>query len=342
MLALQAATYPGNIFLRSTPTHDQCTPNILLIGDSVDRLSVMNFCESYQNQTVDWADGLFRTRRFDAQLCHTLHGNMAHLHVYGSNATGPYFAGLKTTKRDRYLDTQGRMRKGLEIFTRKLGPPTLIIFQIVAWDLSRLMADRALSDPAKQAQYRDNMLARARELLVLKDNSTTLLLRTAPASNFAQGLMREYNAILRNISRELGVGLVDFDRMLWAPPASGTRAVTVPDLFKDNVHPHRRFLARFGEHLMRLGQIAACHPPAAGAAPAGTDRPLRPFLRDDDFEAAGASSPNGSRAAPARVARANRAPARPARAAQEGAAAVSLSPAAAAAPDTHDDPPAGT
>jgi hypothetical protein len=285
MVFIQKMVYPDDLYLRSTDQDEPCFPNILIIGDSVDRLIVQRFCESRGTHSIDWADGIFRTRRFDSVLCRTSHGCISHLHVYGSNATGPYFAGVNTTEHDPYAGTQARIRKGLELFTYKLGPPTIVVFQIVAWDLSRLMRDRALSDPTKLAEYRDNMAARVREILALKPNATTLLLRTAPASNFAKGLMHAYNAVLRNLSREMGVGLVDFDRMLWAAPAG--RAVAIGDLFKDNVHPHRRFLARFGEHLIELSLAAQSLPAAVlhGGSP-------EPFLREDDFEGWNATSAN--------------------------------------------------
>ena len=284
MLALHEATSLEDILQNSTESRDQCLPNILLIGDSVDRLIVTSMCDSENNQTVDWSEGVFRTRRYDSLLCRLSRGNIAHLHVYGSNATGPYYT-LNSTD-DLYLGTKARIQKGLEIFTQKLGPPTMIVFQIVAWDLSRLMADRALSDPTKQTQYHENMIARVREVLHLKGNATSLLLRTAPASKFANGLMRNYNSILRGISSEMGVGLVDFDQMLWGP---GNRTVALKELFKDNVHPHSHFLRRFGEHLMRRAQSACRQPPGSLEA----DRAW-PSLRHDPGPAnASAAPPHG-------------------------------------------------
>jgi hypothetical protein len=230
-----------------------CRPKILLIGDSVDRQLVEGLCETKQSSsatTQDWANKVFKYSKSSsgAVLCNTSEWSIGQLHVFGSNPSGPYLNNYRNTPGDPFIDTKPRICKGIEVFSRNVGVPTLIVFQIMLWDISVLLKTR-LPVQAKVQRYRDNIIARVKEIQLCKNRSSTLMLRTVPAVAWAwaENLGSLFNGVLRNVSREMGIAIQDYDTMLWGTDRNFSRHDA---LFRDTTHPRKELSIKFASHLL--------------------------------------------------------------------------------------------
>jgi hypothetical protein len=226
-----------------------CPPNILLMGDSVDRQVVEEFCGSQNVQ--DWSNKLFGYKKdtLGAALCKKSEGSMGQLHFFGSNASGPYLHNYRNTPKEPFADTKARLCKGIEVYSRNVGVPTLIVFQIMLWDITVFKKIR-IAVEVKAQRYRENMIARVKDLQSCKNLSSTIMLRTVPAMLWGGSTNVVFNNVLRNLSREMGIGMVDYDAMVWGADRNFSRQ---PTLFRDATHPSKRFSAKLAARLLSIG-----------------------------------------------------------------------------------------
>jgi hypothetical protein len=231
-----------------------CPPKILLIGDSLDRHVVEEVCFADNLTLRDWSNGTFGYRKdtWGAALCETSKGigSISFLHVFGSNASGPYLRNLISTPTDPFVDTKARVCKGIEMYSNNVKVPTLIVFHIVLWDVHILRKQKYPPEQVKVQRFRNNMIARVQEIQSCKNRSSILMLRTAPAMRWGQSLVVLFNDVLKNISKEMGIGIIDYDDLLWGMDRSESRE---PKLFRDQTHPRKEFSAKFARHLLSIG-----------------------------------------------------------------------------------------
>ncbi len=126
----------------------------------------------------------------------------------------------------------------------------MIVFQILLWDIYVYHDFQNVPDEVQVLRYRDNMIARVKEIQRCKNQRSVLVLRTVPAMLFAQRPVALLNRVLKNVSRDMGIGIVDYDAMLWGLDRSMSRD---PALFRDWLHPRKEFSAEFASHLMKIG-----------------------------------------------------------------------------------------
>jgi hypothetical protein len=221
------------------------------------------------NQTIeDWSKNVLSHRKWaprGASLCNASNignGSIAHLHVFGSNASGPYLHGIDNTPADPFMNTDARLCKGIELYSHHVGLPTLIVFQIMLWDIYVLHEMHHVPEQVKVQKYRDNMIARVKEIQRCKNRRSALVLRTAPAMLWGKRLIVLFNEVIRSIATDMGIGIVDYDAMVWGMDRSASREKT---LFRDHTHPRIEISTRFASHLLRLG-AALCKRGARTAA----------------------------------------------------------------------------
>jgi hypothetical protein len=224
------------------------------MGDSVDRQVVEALCMSNAFGKIKiqgWSNKMFGYKKNagGAVLCKTSGGSIGQLHLFGSSSSGPYLNNISSTPEDPFVDTKPRVCKGIEVYSRDIGVPTLIVFQIMIWDLYLLRKINVTKD-VKLQKYRENMMARVKEIQRCKDPSSTLVLRTVPAMRWGAELVFLFNDELRNISRDMEIGILDYDAMLWGFDRNVSRERT---LFRDSMHPRQEFGAKFALHLLKLG-----------------------------------------------------------------------------------------
>jgi hypothetical protein len=230
-----------------------CPPKILLLGDSVDRQVVEELCNRTGNQTIrDWSNKMFGYKQSaaGAALCETTEGSIGHLHVFGSNASGPYLHNISNTLNDLFVDTSARLCKGIEVFSHNVGLPTLIVFQIMLWDIYIFHRIQNITEAVKAQTYRNNIIARVKEIQSCKNSSSLLVLRTVPAMQWGRRLVVMFNEELKSISKEMGIGILDYDAMLWGMDRQNSRERA---LFRDVMHPRKEFSAKFASHLLDIG-----------------------------------------------------------------------------------------
>jgi hypothetical protein len=76
------------------PSPPACLPTVLLLGDSVDRYIVRAYCAQRNGTVDDWSGAMFVYKAEEpasgSAACRLPGGVLAHLHLFGSNRTGPY------------------------------------------------------------------------------------------------------------------------------------------------------------------------------------------------------------------------------------------------------------
>jgi hypothetical protein len=236
----------------------ECPPKILLLGDSVDWHCVEDVCSDQIVQ--DWSNNMFGYKQsaLGAALCKVSGsgGSIGHLHVFGSNPSGPYLHDLISTLNDPLVDTKARLCKGIEFFSTNVGVPTLIVFQIMLWDVWMVRQLNDIPEEVKVQRYRDNMIARVNEIQECKDQSSVLVLRTVPVMIWGERLVVLFNDVLKNISRDMNIGIIDYDLMLWGLDRNMERE---PTLFCDKMHPRKEFSTTFAAHVLDIGKEMCKH-----------------------------------------------------------------------------------
>ena len=232
-----------------------CCPFVLILGDSVDRYAVEDFCKSRKNHSENWSGNIFRNRRKnDSEICFTIEGTIAHLHIFGSNATGPYFKNISNTP--SLIDTKPRLLRGIQLFSQRFGPPAVIVLHVMLWDFFKVMDQGADELDREAAGYRASIFERILEILTLKDNRTALVLRTAPLPDMTptNWLLARYNGVVRNISAQLGLELVDLDELVWGGGVRADRLWAHRRHFRDAIHPRPHHCVHYAERLLELGR----------------------------------------------------------------------------------------
>ena len=234
----------------------QCMPIILLLGDSVDRHTVLDHCQAQGVAPGNWSHGLFRYVKdplHAAAVCRGSRGIIGHLHLFGSNATGPYGANQSwsSSSEDPLVDTKARIAKGIEVFTREVGTPTLILYQSMLWDMFWAEQSPTLSKLPREEQaelFRAMITARLEEIFRIKDPSTAVYTRTTPRSRRYTRTAELFNNVTMEVARNMSsrLGLVEFDAMVWGSSLSFDRQ---PRLFRDPVHPNKEMTQALAAHL---------------------------------------------------------------------------------------------
>ena len=255
----------------------ECPPAILLLGDSIDRFIVRDFCEAQNLTFDDWSGQTFRYRPEDVSsatsLCRSPNGTVGHLHLFGSNSSGPYRNNVFSTRMDPFVDTPLRICKGIEVFTQTVGPPAALVFQTVLWDGLGLSKQVWLTDAERAESFRAGLFARVRDINRCRGRATELVLRTVPKSIWASELTALLNAVVRNASAALGLRLLDWDADLraWSGPKE-----TEWDRFRDAFHPTAKYCARFASELLARQPCPPPQPPPllgpGSESPVGTRR----------------------------------------------------------------------
>ena len=81
------------------------------------------------------------SNRIPAWICisHNTNDSLAFVHIYGSNATGPYFHGYRNIDLiDPEVDSEIRVNRSILSYVKQFGFPNRIILHTIRWDLSRM------------------------------------------------------------------------------------------------------------------------------------------------------------------------------------------------------------
>ena len=73
--------------------------------------------------------------RIPSWICISDEDSIAFVHVYGSNATGPYFHNYIASPSDPLVDTQNRINRTIELYKSQFGQPDRVMLHTAQWDL---------------------------------------------------------------------------------------------------------------------------------------------------------------------------------------------------------------
>lgn len=245
-------------------------PTILLLGDSVDRMVVDDFCISKHKNECSlhaWAKRKFKYKKgvSASAWASSSNGILGFLHVYGSGEHGPYPHGHINTFYDPYTDTPLRICKGIQYFTEEVATPTHIVFQVALWDIfllqegncnhtekhdqkSKTMTTKSVGHCAYREDlmtYKTNMLNRINDIKRCAPADTEVILRTTPWEEWAGDALTEFNKVIRSISEEQKLRLFDFDQLAYQNLLGGEIG------FRDSIHPQSKNTAAFGNYMFQ-------------------------------------------------------------------------------------------
>lgn len=206
--------------------------DILLLGDSVDRMIVTDGCSQWQSNLSEWGSGLFKYKYGAAYTCSSTWGRLSALNLFGAKQSGPYFLGFSNNEEDQYVDTPLRIRKGINQYRAEFGKfPDFIVYQSLLWDMQESRGDGPpLTDVRMSSlmqQFLQDTLTNV-DLITTQRPTCSVFLRTAPLIGGYQ-IAPEYNNILRRVARLRKLGLFDWDMML--------RGLRSNAIFRDQQHP---------------------------------------------------------------------------------------------------------
>ena len=272
-LFFSATLFSPACLVAATPTKT----TTLLVGDSVDRFTVQAWCQHHGVSRKEWGSHSVRyvnkNIAHPPQYCHFERGNsslaLASVHIYGTNATGPYYGGFINNANDPYADTTPRMRKALELFVAEFGAPDYVFFHSAQWDIRGLASNwghisAELNASMLQREvdtYRRNLNARIDELEAMtktvagagRPSPITVGLRTAAYSSHVENapMQHDFNAVIRATADTRHMPLLDLDLDLWSwEDFARNNTAAEARLFRDFIHPRDQFLAAAGDKLL--------------------------------------------------------------------------------------------
>ena len=248
---------------------DVSSDSLLLLGDSVDRELVIEWCVLKNNQgvsstTLAWGQKslVYRNKkgRLAAFCCNTAVDKICFVHFFGSHATGPYANNLGNNSVDLYEGTQARLNLSISLYTSTFGRPDRVIFHTNLWDVNwhtnaytkyfSNLEIALLGD-----DFRKNLLARIADILLLIDKKTDFGLRTAVWNRSGGELLTEFNRVTRTVAAEENLTLYDFDRDAWSTVHYDYSQHR--NIFRDFIHPLYMYTSRAGEKMLGRQYSAA-------------------------------------------------------------------------------------
>lgn len=255
-------------------SHSKCT-RLLLIGDSIDRLSVQEYCDEhhYYSEIPPFHEPLKTSNKaVDAYYCKALDNSnhsLAYLHIHGSNSTRPYW--MDHTRAHVELENSiDRLNYGIVKYMSTYPVPHFIFLHTAQWDAAQLnyVYDseeinkvHSTSWNISVSSFISSMRERIEQIQSLVRNVTTecgpvkLGLRTAIYSpkfqkSFIPTLLFEMNRLVVELSREYNLILYDANEDFWS--RHGHNYAAQAKLFRDYIHPIRPLLVTQASKLMRL------------------------------------------------------------------------------------------
>jgi len=138
---LSSSTFlPHHCKVRSQERTDGGALKVLLLGDSVDRNMVFDFCNSNPeyNFSTTWANISYYSASHSSGCCTSPQFIFCHAHLFGSAAKGPYMHGWQNNAEDSNVDTELRIPLCIRDYIKRFGDPEFVLFRSELWDSSYL------------------------------------------------------------------------------------------------------------------------------------------------------------------------------------------------------------
>jgi hypothetical protein len=239
----------ANLF--SKPTHSF---KLLLLGDSVDRRAVENWCILKRsrglraNFTASWCEEYEMGRvshRWHCLSCQTDQDIVASVHLYGSGDVGPYHL---SDYNDIYEGTAVRLPLMLSKFVSMHGTPNRVMFHTNQWDARCGEMDMNKHYKPVDSFKIDTLKRIAQIQQFFKHKKVDIGLRTAAWSVRGGDAIHKYNKIIRTISHEKNLTFYDLSDDLWS--TMNYDKTMEWRLFGDAIHPLPPYTARIADKLL--------------------------------------------------------------------------------------------
>jgi hypothetical protein len=229
--------------------------SVLLLGDSIDRHTVLEWCELKRKQGIktissEWGASSLKYSNIHGRqasfFCSTMNDSIAFVHIFGSNATGPYRKHFGNGEVDPYQNTNARLNLSISLYQSKFGVPDRIIFHTGLWDVGNLQIYRFTRKAMDLFTVNTNL--RIEEIQQMVGKRVDVGLRTAAYSAASAKLTTVFNKVIRQIAIEKNLTLYDLDHDVWSTVDFDYSLEST--LFQDYVHPKPAYLNSIGEKLL--------------------------------------------------------------------------------------------
>jgi hypothetical protein len=258
---------------------------IFLIGDSVDRYTTEDWCQSIGLETGFaeedyWADGVLnygggKGGQVACYYCRDKSTNdtASFVHHFGSKAIGPYMHNIQDSPQDQFISTTTRIKHAMELFYNTFGIPDRIIYHSVLWDIGALHQKHTEAEEVRGSEYwnsttelfRINLNARLDDiskfagLIFVGKNDSPIRpdigLRTAVyhqqsinQNHKIGGLLTEFNNIVRATAANRSTTFYDINNDVWA--VARWNITRQESLLRDSFHPSPIFCARAADKML--------------------------------------------------------------------------------------------
>lgn len=223
-----------------------CGYHVLLIGDSVDRYIVVDWCYIDRPKPASklvcpdciyWFEET--GSKWDSSICIKGNDSIANVHHFGSRDQGPYFSKPVVGERDL---SPNIIRNSIYRYFDRIGAPDLILYQAVLWDVAYIKAlyesepqnktlldDLSIENTATWNEsistYTTNMRHRIHDVKeAIKENlarlnlptSVNFGLHTTVYNKHIGNLANGFNNAIRALTHEYNLTLFDFDNEAWS------------------------------------------------------------------------------------------------------------------------------
>lgn len=238
--------------------------NILILGDSVNRMMIEEWCASRGATLISWGPQFHYSSKkaaTPAATCQVGSTRIAFLHMYGSAKEGPYFNNNYATSEDPFVDTQLRIPEAINCYSDHFGIPNFVIFRTELWDLQPITVDLRYIGVTKRfneswyVDHSEEVMGRFISDQVFDINLIRSLLpnsyigsHTVPTIKWGLHLFHHFTNSMRYISSVTDSFLLDFNLML-------LQSIEMKDAYlRDYHHPNEAYTIRFAEILVRALQ----------------------------------------------------------------------------------------
>ena len=231
--------------------------NLLLLGDSIDRYTTIEWCnfkalQGINTTSLRWGQDKLRYEnvegiKFGSFYCKADNDSVAFVHIFGSNATGPYHNNLGNNPLDIYEDTVARLKLSVSLYQSLYGSPDRVILQTAQWD-NHYYRNHKIDLKVIISKFTNNTNLRLDELLQMVDKSVDVGLRTAVWCRVGGNQLHNVNQIIRDIAKERNLTLYDFDYDIWSTINYDKKQQS--HILLDQVHPKPIYTARAAEKML--------------------------------------------------------------------------------------------
>ena len=189
------------------------TVKVLLLGDSVDRNMVSDFCHGnpIYNFSSNWANIYYGNGGGNAgsSCCTSPHFILCNAHIFGSAAKGPYQNGYQNNANDLHVDTELRIPQCMHDFITQFGHPEFVLLRTELWDmgtLEKVILPRRNTTAVDLRELSTEFIANYRNALkIIRHWSPSALLgsHNVPKPSFPTAFFHAYLHAMRYLSEEV-------------------------------------------------------------------------------------------------------------------------------------------